>query len=194
MDGWTLRVSSVLGVELTPEEARKIVRYLANNHGLARSEAERSLYEVERRVHWSEEDEDAELRASCGECHTLGRVYSERRDAEEWKLLKATHLAFFPLADFQAFRGRSRGSDNFDWESASEAEIQDRMESRNSSSRGADQADRVLSELAKELPLFTPEWEAWEVNRREVPVAGTWQVIGHEAGRGDVRGTLECRW
>ncbi len=193
-EGWELSLKRMIRlnkVELTPEEARKIVRYLANDHGLARSEAERSLYEVERRVHWSEADEGEELRASCGECHTLGRVYSERRDAEEWKLLKATHLAFFPLADYQAFRGRSRGNDNFDWESATEAEIEDRMESRNSSGRGGDQADRVLAGLAKELPLFTPEWEAWEVNRREVPVAGTWQIIGHEAGRGDVRGTLE---
>ncbi len=193
-EGWELSLKRMIRlnkVELTPEEARKIVRYLANDHGLARSEAERSLYEVERRVHWSEKDEEQELRSSCGECHTLGRVYSERRDSEEWKLLKATHLAFFPLADFQAFRGRSRSSDNFDWESATEAEVQERMESRNSSGRGADQADRVLSKLSKELALFTPEWEAWEVNRREVPIAGTWEVIGHEIGRGDVRGTFE---
>lgn len=198
-EGWELSLKRMIRlnqVELTPEEARQIVRYLANDHGLARSEAERALYEVERRVHWSEEDEEDDLRATCGECHTLGRVYSERRDAEEWKLLKATHLAFFPLVDYQAFQGGrrgGRGGESFDWESASESEIEDRMESFSRSSRGADRADRVLTALAKELPLNTPEWEAWEVNRREVPIAGVWQVIGHESGRGDVRGTLEIR-
>ena len=202
-EGWELSLKRMIRlnkVEVTPEEARQIVRYLANDHGLARSEAERALYEVERRVHWSEEDEEEELRATCGECHTLGRVYSERRDAEEWKLLKATHLAFFPLVNFQAFQGGRRGGGgggggggSFNWESASEEEIREQMESRSSSSssRGADRADRVLSALTKELALFTPEWEAWEVNRREVPIAGTWQVVGHEVGRGDVRGTLE---
>jgi len=198
-EGWELSLKRMIRlnkVEVTPEEARQIVRYLANDHGLARSEAERALYEVERRVHWSEQDEEEELRATCGECHTLGRVYSERREAEEWKLLKATHLAFFPVVDFQAFQGSRRsggGGSSFDWQSASEEEIRERMESRSSSSssRSADRADRVLSALAKELPLFTPEWDAWEVNRREVPIAGTWQVVGHEIGRGDVRGTLE---
>ncbi|MFY9341230.1 MAG: quinohemoprotein amine dehydrogenase subunit alpha, partial [Planctomycetota bacterium] len=49
--------------------------------------------------------------------------------------------------------------------------------------------DRVLSTLAKNQPLLTPEWERWTKNRREVPLAGTWTVTGHETGRGDLVGT-----
>ena len=49
----------------------------------------------------------------------------------------------------------------------------------------------MLEKLRKEQPLFTPDWERWTRNRREVPLAGTWTVTGHETGRGDVWGTLE---
>ena len=41
--------------------------------------------------------------------------------------------------------------------------------------------------------MFTPEWEAWTVNRREVPLAGTWSVFGHEPGSGAIRGQLLVR-
>jgi quinohemoprotein amine dehydrogenase len=182
------RMLRLHGLQLTPEEAKKVVRYLGDQHGLTREEAARSFFEVERRVHWSEAKEDKELRASCAECHTLGRVFSERRDETEWKLLKATHLAFFPLAGWQAFRG-DMNMEGIDWDSMSEQEANDRWEAmRRNPPR--DQADRVLERLAKEQPLFCPEWEAWQRNRRNVPLEGTWSVSGHEPGRGDLHGTL----
>lgn len=190
-EGWELTLKRMIrlnNVMVSPEEARDIVRYLSTDHGLARAEAETSMYEVERRVHWSEEEHEKELLESCAECHTLGRVLAQRRDSKEWSLLKATHLAFFPLVDFQAFRGR-RSRDNVDWESLSESESSERWEQMQSS-RGPDQADRVLKTLTKDQPLFTPEWEAWQINRREVPVAGEWAVVGHEISRGDVRGDV----
>ncbi|MBK7876829.1 MAG: quinohemoprotein amine dehydrogenase subunit alpha [Planctomycetes bacterium] len=191
-EAWELSVKRMLrmqNVQLTPDEAKQIVRYLANDHGLARGEAQRAMYEVERRIHWSEAEADKDLRSTCGECHTLGRVLSERRDADEWKLLKATHLAFFPLAQWQAFAGDGGGFEGIDWESMSESEAEAEFERRRSEKR-ADRADKVLDKLAKDLPLFTPEWDHWSVNRRTVPLAGAWDVTGHEVGRGDVRGVL----
>src|SRR5262249_18745922 len=131
-EGWEISLKRMLRhgyVKLTPDEAKQMVRYLANDHGLARAEAERASYEVERRIHWSEEKEDKEPRESCGECHTLGRVFSERRDDKEWKYLKATHLAFFPLARWQAFQGEMR-FDNVDWESMTSAEADAEWERR----------------------------------------------------------------
>ena len=188
-EGWELSLKRMIRLQhlaMTPEEAKEIVRYLANDHGLARAESERAMYEVERRIHWSEDQADKELRTTCGECHTLGRVLSERRDEKEWKLLKATHLAFFPLARWQAFRGEDN-EERIDWESMSEAEAEEAWERRQQSPK-VDAADRVLAKLAHDLPLVTPEWDAWTVNRRSVPVAGTWDVVGHEPARGDLRG------
>jgi len=206
-EGWEISLKRMLrlyGVELEPDQARQMIRYLANDHGLARAEAASSMYEVERRVHWSEEKQAEDLRETCAKCHTLGRVLAERRDAKEWKLLKATHLAMFPLADFQAFRGRrSRGGgggasgrggggESFDWQSMTEAEMEERREQMEQRPR-TDRADQVLGRLSKELPLFSEEWKAWSVNRREVPVAGRYTVIGHEVSRGDVRGEVVIR-
>jgi len=192
-EAWELSVKRMLrlqNVQLTPDEAKRVVRYLADHHGLARAEAEKALYEAERRIHWSEEAHEQDLRSSCGECHTLGRVLSERRDPQEWKLLKATHLAFFPLAQFQAFSGPGGGFEGVDWDALSEAEAEAEWERRRSQPR-QDQADKVLERLAKDLPLFTPEWEAWQANDRDVPLAGEWEVLGREPGRGEVRGTLK---
>lgn len=193
-EGWELSLKRMIrlnNVVVTPEEARDIVRYLANDHGLARAEAAAAMYGSERRVHWSEEAYDKKMRESCAECHTLGRVLNERRDKKEWKLLKATHLAFFPLAQWQAFRG-SRNREAIDWASLSANEASDLWEARQNQ-RGPDQADGVLDVLAKTQSLFTPEWEAWQVNRREVPMAGSWTVVGHEISRGDVRGVVEIQ-
>ncbi len=180
------RMIRLFHVSLEPQEAKEVVRYLANDHGLTREEAEQALYETERRLHWSEEDEEEDLRETCGKCHTLGRVFSERRSKEEWNLLKATHLAMYPLADFQAFRGR-RGR-NTNWGSMTESEAEDARE-RSQQRPSSDRADAVLAKLAERLPLFSESWKEWEVNRREVPLAATWTILGHEISRGDVRGT-----
>lgn len=197
-EGWELSVKRMIrhhDLRMPPEEARQIVASLSNSHGLARDEAKRALYDAERRVHWSEADQDKDLRQTCGACHTLGRVFSQQRDVEEWKNLKAMHLAFFPLTDTQAFRGREQeapqGGRNFD--EMTEAEIEAEMQRRREAPRGPDRADRILGELSKRQTLFTKEWDEWQVERREVPIEGTWSVVGHATGRGDVRGEVVIR-
>lgn len=200
-EGWEQslkRMARQLELGFTAEEARSIVAYLANEHGLTRSEAERSLYEVERRVHWSEAEQDADFRATCGACHTLGRVLAQQRDPEEWKILKNTHLAFFPLARMQAFQGDRRGGGGGgggppepDWASMTEDERMETWERRQEEARrGPDRADRVLERLAKDQPLFTKEWDEWQVSRRETPLAGRWVLKGREIGRGDFYGAV----
>src|SRR5262245_654992 len=100
-EGWAeslKRMIRVYGLQIAPDDAKAIVRYLGDQHGLTRSEATRSLYESERRVHWSEEHEDADFRAACSVCHTLGRVLAQARDPEEWQLLRGTRVGQVPLA------------------------------------------------------------------------------------------------
>lgn len=209
-EGWAetvKRMGRLHGLQLTADTARDIVKSLANSHGLARSEAERGLYESERRVHWSEEDQDQDFRRACAQCHPLGRVLLQQRDPEEWQLLRATHVAMFPLSRRQigggppeeerrrggpppgvvpaGGRGGAGGAAAAAGGAGGDAAA---MQRRRDSSE--DVGDRVLQQLAKNQPLITPAWEAWTQNRREVPLAGAWTVTGHEAGRGDVSGTL----
>ncbi len=189
------RMARLYFVSLTPEEAKEAVRYLSEEHGLSRSEARIGMYESERRVHWSEEHEEDALRETCADCHTLGRVKSERRDDQEWKLLKATHLALYPLVDFQSFQGRrSRGGGSSGERGGGESSSEEGGSSSSSSrGRGQDRADQVLATLAKEQGLFSDEWRHWNQEKREVPLDGRWIVKGHEVGRGPIRGTLELK-
>jgi quinohemoprotein amine dehydrogenase len=211
-EGWSetiKRMGRLHGLQLSPTDARQLVRSLANSHGLARSEAERGLYESERRVHWSEEQQEQDFRRACAQCHTLGRVLLQQRDDEEWQLLRATHVAMFPLARGQMGggppedeprrgpgRGRARGGEGAQGaQGARPGSESDSGAPPQREGGGPTQGvgDRVLQQLAKAQPLFTPAWEGWQKNRRDVPLAGTWTVTGHETGRGELVGTAEVR-
>ena len=200
-EGWAQtikRMGRLHGLQLTPTTAKALVRSLSNSHGLTRAEAERGLYESERRVHWSEEHHEEDFKRACAQCHPLGRALLQYRDAEEWELLRATHVAMFPLSQRQVGGGPPRDPSARRWgpppssstTSSSRGSSGSGSGGRGASSRGS-VGDRVLEKLRKEQPLFTPDWERWTRNRREVPLAGTWVVTGHETGRGDVWGTLE---
>ncbi|MBL8724343.1 MAG: quinohemoprotein amine dehydrogenase subunit alpha [Planctomycetes bacterium] len=191
-EGWSeslKRMVRLHGLQISPSDAKQVVRSLANSHGLARSEAERGLYESERRVHWSEDAQDQDFRRACAECHPLGRVLLQQRDEEEWQLLRSTHVAMFPLARGQMGGGpppeeeRRRGPGGPGGPQGAGG--------GQGPSGGPTQGvgDRVLSRLAKDQPLFTDAWDRWQKHRREVPLAGTWTVTGHETGLGDLFGT-----
>lgn len=210
-EGWEMSLKRMIrhhDLQFSPQEARQMIRYLAHHHGLARGEAERGLYDAERRVHWSEAEADQELRQACAPCHTLGRVFSQQRTAEEWQHLKKMHMAFYPISSgqFGERRGRRGGSSRggFAGRGGSGAPTRGgrgatgqpgrgQSSNRGGGSGGGSRADRVLAKLTTEQALFSPEWEAWQVDEREVPLAGMWTVIGHEVGRGEIRGTLEVK-
>ena len=198
-EGWqqTLkRMIRLYEVKPTTEEAKALVRYLADRHGLAREEAEQGMYEVERRVRWEEKVPNEDLREACTRCHTLGRIVLQRRTPKEWKLLKTTHLAFFPVAEFTAFRGGPRGPGGpgggmgGDGEEPSEEE-QERREREQEDQ--PDRADKALDYLTKTYPLLTPEWQASVANRREPRIEGTWQLVGERAGAGRSYGWMTVR-
>ena len=206
-EGWSETVKRMIRlneVKVTPDEAKQIVRYLSNDHGLTREEAERGHWESERRVHWSEESFDEEFRQTCSVCHPLGRVLIQQRDAEEWQLLRATHVAYFPLSRGQMGGGpppeeserRGRGGPAGAAPStpggggAGGAAAGGGGGDAQRRSGGNDRGDRILTRLAEQQPLFTPQWEQWVIHRREVPLAGEWTALAHEVGRGDGVGTV----
>jgi hypothetical protein len=85
-EAWELSLKRMVRLhqlQITPDEAREVVRYLSDNHGLTRGEAELALHEVERRVHWSDAKEDKELRDSCGDAH--GLLSARARPGVPWR-------------------------------------------------------------------------------------------------------------
>jgi len=90
---------------LSPEDARAILKYLADRQGLAPEELRPIAFEEERRTIEYEYKADETTSNLCQSCHTIARVLSERRTKEEWELLLAMHRGYYPLVDNQPMNG-----------------------------------------------------------------------------------------
>lgn len=172
-EGWQQsirRMATLNDMELDPEDARRIVRYLADHHGLAPEELRPGRFEVERRlIEWSyEADEDVAY--TCSRCHSMGRVVTQRRTTEEWGLLMAMHRGYYPLSDTQGFRRIGPPPP-------------DATDTRHP-------MDKAVQHFAQAFPLDTPEWTAWSATMRPPRLEGTWALKGHDPGRGPIYGTV----
>ena len=171
-EGWQTsirRMVALHGARLNQADAREIATYLANEQGLAPEEVRPGLFEVERRRDDFDWDGDSDVEFTCIQCHSMGRVITQRRTEEEWGLLIATHRSLYPLSDFQAFRYGGPASDQDDPRHPRE---------------------RAISHLAEVFPLETPEWSAWSATKRPARLAGTWALSGYEPGKGPIYGSV----
>ena len=177
-EGWQQsirRMVTLNEVELEPEIARDIVRYLSDHHGIAPEELRPARFEVERRlIDWSYEashEGDEDVDRVCSSCHSMGRVVTQRRTREEWDLLMATHRGYYPLSDTQGFR-------RFGPPAPDATDTRHPM-------------DKAVAELSGKFPLTTAEWSSWSATMRPPRLAGTWGLKGHDPGRGPIYGTVE---
>ena len=180
-EGWEetiKRMVTLNDLKIEPGEARDILRYLADHHGLAPTEARPGAFEVERRqidYHYSG-DKDTE--ETCIKCHSFGRVLLQRRTKEEWELLIAMHRGYYPLVDFQAFR--RGGPPPRDQEPGPDGRPPDNRHPM----------DKAIAHLSSVFPLTTPEWSAWTATMRPPRLQGTWVMTGNEPGKGPVFGRV----
>jgi quinohemoprotein amine dehydrogenase len=155
---------------LEPEVAREVVKYLADNLGLAPEEVKPGAFEVERRLVDYKYEAHADTERVWSSCHSMGRAILQRRAKEEWDLVVAMHRGWYPLVDAQAFRrggppSREPGPDG-----------------RPPDNRHP--MDKALDHLKTAFPLVTPEWSAWSATRRTPRIEGVWAISGHEPGKG----------
>jgi quinohemoprotein amine dehydrogenase len=105
-------------VTVTPLEARAIVRYLSDHHGLAPAEMEPVRYDVERRPHEETSIPTEAIGKSCSRCHTFAKPLSWRRSPEEWKRYLASHAhrySFAALDEAAVFLGKSAALHSPEW-------------------------------------------------------------------------------
>jgi quinohemoprotein amine dehydrogenase len=181
-EGWEetiKRMVSLDGVHLDPAAARQILKYLANNLGLAPEEAKPAAFEVERRMLDYKYTADKDTETTCIKCHSMGRVISQRRTKGEWELLIAMHRGYYPLSDFQAFRRMGP------------PQTEPGPDGRPPDNRHP--MDKAVAHLATALALKTPEWSAWSANMRAPKLAGRWMISGYQAGKGPVYGEVTIR-
>ncbi len=177
-ENWELTIKRMVGIHnvaLAPADARAILKYLSDHHGLAPDEVKPARWEAERRQDDFTYTADATTTQICTVCHSLGRVLTERRTKPEWDLLIAMHRGYYPGVDNQpmyqgqGFR-RTRKADP---------------------APGADNRDpavKAVAHLSTAFPLVTPEWRAWSAAMQLPAMAGTWIVAGYERGTGPVFG------
>jgi quinohemoprotein amine dehydrogenase len=178
-EGWQLtiqRMASLNGLNIEPETARQVVKYLSNNLGLAPEEAKPAAWEAERRLIDFKYTASADAESTCNKCHSLGRVISQRRTKTEWDLLIAMHRGWYPLVDNQAFR-RSGPAPR---DPATDGRPPDNRHP----------FEKAVDHLAKTFPLKTPEWTAWSANMRPARLDGTWALSGWELGKGAIYGRV----
>jgi quinohemoprotein amine dehydrogenase len=171
-EGWQTsirRMVALHGARLNQSDAREIVRYLANEQGLAPEEMRPGRFEAERRSADQDWDGDSDVEYTCIQCHSMGRVMTQRRAGEEWGLLLATHRSLYPLVDFQAFRYGGPASEQDD---------------------PRHPMDRAIAHLSETFPLETPEWSAWSATKRSPRLAGSWSLTGYEVGKGPIYGSV----
>src|SRR5262245_18166515 len=177
-EGWQQTIKRMVrlnGLSLTPDEARSIVKYLSNYHGLAPEEAKPVMYQAEHRI-VDESVTDESVRGACIICHSYGRIISQRRTKEEWELLVNMHAGYFPVVEFQGFRRFPPPPDAPPPPPGTDTRHP---------------ADRAVEFLSKTFPLQTPGWGAWQGNWRTPKTSGRWLATGYQIGRGRIYGVVE---
>ena len=177
-EGWEEAIKRMVrlnDVNLTPDDARKIVKYLSKNHGLAPDESRAAFYEAERRLVDEKAPTDA-VRVACMQCHGLGRILSQRRTREEWVLLGNLHVAQFPAVTGQGFY-RFTLPPGLPHPAESEGHP----------------LDSAIDYFAKTYPLLSTEWQTWSRNIRDPRLEGRWLVVGYQLGRGRILGEMTVR-
>ena len=178
-EGWQTSIRRMVAlhdVGLTPTAAREIVRYLSDRQGIAPEELRPALFEVERRLTDHDYEGDSGVEFTCIQCHSMGRVMTQRRTKDEWGLLIATHRALYPLVDRFQFRRRGPAPT----EPGPDGRPPD----------GRHPMDRAIDHLSSVYPLETTEWSAWSATMRPPRLAGTWALSGYEPGKGPIYGTV----
>jgi quinohemoprotein amine dehydrogenase len=184
-ENWELtikRMVSLNDVRLEPAEARDILKYLADDHGLAPEEVRPAAFEAERRLVEFQYAADKDTSDTCTSCHSPGRFMMERRTKEEWELLVAMHRGYYPLVDNQPMNA-GQG-----FRRTRPPETEPGPDGRPPDNRHP--MDKALEHLTKNYPLSSPAWAAWSAAKQPARLAGRWAVTGYMAGRGPIFGEV----
>lgn len=168
-EGWLLtigRMQMMHGLQISDEERRTVVKYLADRQGLAPEESAPYRYAMERRLDTMESFEDTQFEEMCARCHSGARVGLQRRPAAEWEHLVHFHLGQWPSTEYQAL-ARDR-----DWFPIA--------------------VNEMVPKLASMFPKQSDDWQKWQ-SAPKPELAGSWSFAVHQPGRGDGHGVMQVK-
>lgn len=155
------RMMRVHGVQLQPDEARTLVKYLSDRYGLAPSEVEPFRYALEKYDNTVEQHEIPKgVKGTCVQCHSYARIALQRRTPEQWEQLLDAKVALLPNVENDT--GSSGFLDDF-WLTTAKNE--------------------TVPYLVKKYPFAAAAWKKWQAAPKP-DYAGSWKVVGHDPGKG----------
>ena len=166
-EGWRMTLSRMVrnhGLQLKEDDARKILKYLSDNYGLAPSEISPFEYALEERNSTLEGHDKAGLPSNvigaCVQCHSFARIALQRRTPEMWGRLPDVHEYFVP---FVASDTSSAGNLIEPWRKVATGE--------------------AVPYFQKRFPFDTAAWTKWRAAAKP-DYAGKWLVVGHDPAKG----------
>ena len=172
-EAWEMSIDRMVrsrGVQLQPNEARTLVKYLSDQYGLAPAEVEPFRYALERRNSTVEQKVSQAVRGTCVQCHSYARIALQRRTPDTWKRLPDLTAALLPNLENQT---ASAGLLDDFWYTVVKKES--------------------VPYLTKKYPFASKEWQEWQAATKP-NYAGVWKVVGHDPGKGgDYTGQLTLK-
>lgn len=159
-EGWHMtlnRMENHRGLELPSDEKQVLIKYLADQQGLAPEEARPYRYMLEQDANRIE-DADPALAEMCVRCHSEARIGLQRRTKEEWEWLVHFHIGQYPTLELHA------GSRDREWFKLASTD--------------------VVTTLAEKFPLQNTAWEEWQ-QVAPPELEGSWRVFGFVPEKGD---------
>ncbi len=168
-----------------------IVKYLSNSHGISPEEAKPVMYMVEHRIQDEAPTNDS-VKATCNNCHALGRAFSWHRTRAEWSLLADTHSALYQQAE-SAFRRNGRGGRRLRLQAATAGRGGRGGAAAVTSATAAPAVtvslDASLDFLGANYGLHTPEWSAWRARMRAPKITGKWMISARRWAKANTTAT-----
>lgn len=167
-EGWQMTVQRMVSIheaKMSADERRQVVKYLADTQGLAPSETTGLRYGIERDSNLVENNDPA-YAEMCARCHSGARFGLQRRTAEEWELLVHFHMGQIPTLELHSL---ARDRPWFDLA-----------------------LNEVAPKLAKDFPLDTAAWRAWQAAKKPT-FNHRWTLVGYIPGKGEFDATMQVR-
>ncbi len=159
-----IRMMRLNGLPLEDALFHPVVKELSDKLCLAPAEMEKvAYYNSDENSQYREipkDDLEKRLYPACVRCHTFAKIASHRMTKDGWKANRDLHLGYYPTSVFQMRE--------MDWMKESE---------------------ELIEPLAERFPLDSPEWTAWQADRKDRDISGRWRMAGYQPGFGYYEGT-----
>jgi quinohemoprotein amine dehydrogenase len=185
-EGWEEAIKRMVrlnGLTVSPEDARHIVAYLSQDHGLAPEETAPYRWYLEMRQVYTDPTPSPEVRIACASCHSFARPETWHRSPTEWKLLVNMHIGYFPVSENNSFHARPR-NDGYGVLPATLSTT------RADAKPPRYPVDDALEYLSKNNDLHSAAWSNWRASIGDSNLKGRWNVSASMPGKGKYFGSM----